>query len=157
MNLSTAIFLVNKSVRAVRVTYDPDQPRNNNPTAFYKTFDDTLTKGDYVIVPTGTRHGFTVARVDEIDLRVNFDSDVTYAWIVGKVDKAAYDHILEQEAKVCDRVAIAEENRKRKELSEALGLAAVDLTDLDVVKSNAQLSISSPRGAQPQTIEVKPT
>jgi hypothetical protein len=150
MNLSTAIFLVNKSVRAVRVSYDAE-PNRHNPANFFKTFDESLTKGDFVVVPTNTRHGFTVCKVEEIDFVVNFDSHTQYDWIVGKVDKAAYDSIVEQEKTVLDRIAKAEENRKRKELAEALGLASVDLTDLDVVKSNADLLPApvNPRGQQP--------
>ena len=148
MNLSTAIFLVNKSVRAVRVSYDPDQPRNNNPSKLFKTLDTALAVGDYVVVPTNTRHGFTVCKVEEIDMRVNFDTHDQYDWIVGKVDKTTYDAIIAQEKVVLDRVASAEENRKRKELAEALGLATIDLTDLDVVKSNQELvpHVASPRG-----------
>ena len=148
MNLSTAIFLVNKSVRPVRVTYDPDYPKQNNPDKLFKTLDTQLGKGDYVVVPTNTRHGFTVCKVDEIDFVVNFDTHLQYEWIVGKVDKDAYTSILDQEKVVLDRVAKAEENRKRKELAEALGLADVSLTDLDIVRGNIRIAdASTPRGA----------
>lgn len=148
MNLSTAIFLVNKEVYSVRVSYDPDVPKNNNPDVYFKTLDASVVKDDYVIVPTKTRHGFTVCKVEETRFRVDFDSHREYNWIVGKVDKAAYDSILKQEAIVLDRIGDAEENRKRAELQTALGLATIDLTDLDIV-SNASAALpapSSPRG-----------
>lgn len=147
MNLSTAIFLVNKSVRPVRVSYDPDMPKNNNPEKFFKTLDAALAKGDYIVVPTSTRHGFTVCKIEEIDFIVNFDSTIQFDWVVGKVDKEAFDSIVAQERVVLDRVAKAEENRKRKELSEALGLADVNLTDLDIVQGKITLAApSTPRG-----------
>lgn len=147
MNLSIAIALVNKSVRPVRVTYDPDLPKNNSTNRLFKTFDTTLTKDDYIIVPTHTRHGFTVVKVEEVDMIINFDGGEQWDWVVGKVDKASYDSIIEQEKIVLSRIGKAEENRKRDELAKALGLADVELTDLDVVKTNAQLAVSSPRGA----------
>ena len=148
MNLSTAIMLVNKSVRACKVEYDPEIKYNNNPIVTYKTLDPDLAKGDYVIVPTSTRHGMTVCKVTEIDVRVDFNSPVEYKWIIGKVDKKAYDDILAQEGIVLDRVAQAEENRIRKELAESMGLDQVTLTDLDIVKGTVALpQPSTPRGA----------
>ncbi|MHB8283998.1 MAG: hypothetical protein ACYDD1_04910 [Caulobacteraceae bacterium] len=154
MNLSTAIFLVNKGVHSVRVSYDPDIPKHNNIDKLYKTLDETLKKGDYVVVPTSTRHGFTVCKIEEVDFVVNFDTTIQFEWIVGKVDKDAYDAIVAQEKIVLDRVAKAEENRKRKELAEALGLADVNLTDLDIVKSNIQLAApATPRGGTAPTPE----
>ena len=152
MNLSVAIFLVNKAVRPVRVSYDPDYPKHNNPNAKFKTLDASIKKDDYVVVPTTTRHGFTVCKVEETDFRVNFDSTEEWLWVVGKVDKDAYDNIKKQEATVVDRIGDAEENRKREELSKALGLGDISLTDLDIV-SNASVTLipapPSPRGQQP--------
>lgn len=150
MNLSTAIFLVNKAVRPVRVSYDPDVPKHNNPDKLFKTLDESLKVGDMVVVPTNTRHGMTVCKVEEIDFRVNFDSHTEFAWIIGKVDTPAYDAIKEQEKQVIDRIGEAEENRKRAELATALGLATINLTDLDIVNGSAQLPAPpTPRG-QPE-------
>ena len=157
MNLTTAIFLVNKSVRSVRVTYDPDYAYKNNPDKLFKTLDPDIKKDDFVVVPTNTRHGYTVCRVEETDFRVNFDSPNNFEWIVGKVDKAAYDHIKEQEAVVLDRIGDAEENRKRAELTQALGLGDVALSDLDIVTNSAPLpSPATPRGQQGGTIPSTP-
>lgn len=135
MNYSTAIFLVNDKARAVRVSYDPDVPKNNASNKFFKTFlpAEELEKGDYVVVPTNTRHGFTVGKVEEIDFRVRIDSNETFDWIVGKVDKKTYDYLVDQEKKVIDRVADAEENKKRAELKASLGLGSVELTDMQMM------------------------
>lgn len=146
MNLSTAIFLVNKAVRPVRVVYDPDNFKNNNPNKLFKTLDESLVKDDFVIVPTNTRHGFTVAKVEEVGFRVDFHSTEQFAWIAGKLDKAAYDNIIEQEKVVVDRIGNAEENRIRAELAKSMGLAEVDFTDLDVVKGSPSPMLSTPRG-----------
>lgn len=138
MNLTVAIFLVNKDVRPVRVSYDPEVRAHNNPNALFKTLDASLKKDDYVVVPTDTRWGFTVCKVEEVDFTVNFDSTTEYKWIAGKVDKEAFDRIKQQEGVVTQRIGKAEENRKRKELSEALGLADIPLTDLDIVNNSAK-------------------
>lgn len=147
MNLSTAIMLVNKSVRAMRVEYDPDNTRNNGGVHF-KTLDPDLKKDDLVVVPTSTRHGFTVCKIVEADMRVDFSGTTTFQWIVGKVDKASYDDILAQEKVVLDRVAEAEENRIRAELAKSMGLGEIQLTDLDIVKGTVALAAPSTiRGA----------
>lgn len=148
MNLSTAIMLVNKSVRSVRVEYDPDNKSNNNPNFHFKTLDPDLKVSDLVVVPTSTRHGFTVCKITEIDIRVDFNSIIEYKWIVGKVDKVAYDAILAQEKVVLDRVAEAEENRIRAELAKSMGLGEVSFSDLDIVKSTVAIAApATPRGA----------
>lgn len=158
MNLSTAIFLVNKGVRPVRVSYDPDWPKHNNPDVYFKTLDPSIKKDDYVVVPTGTRHGMTVCKVEEVDFRVNFDSTIEYKWVYGKVDKEGVDSIKAQENIVLDRVGDAEENRKRKELSEALQLDDINLSDLDIV-TNASRAIpapATPRGSSDNNIPESP-
>lgn len=147
MNLSTSIFLVNKSVRAVRVDYDPDNYKNTNPNKLFKTLDPDLKKDDYVVVPTHTRHGFTVAKVTEVGFRVDFHSAEQFAWVAGKVDKDAYDTMLAQEKIVVDRIGAAEENRIRAELAKSMGLGDIDFTDIDVVKGSVAPAIASPRGA----------
>jgi hypothetical protein len=153
MNLSTAIFLVNKTVRSVKVSYEPDA--KGNPGVLFKTLDLSLKVGDKVVVPTTTRWGMTVCKVEEIDFRVNFDSPQEYLWVIGRVDEPAYDSIKEQEEQVLERVAKAEENRKRAELAKALQLDSIDLQDIDIV-SNASVRLpapASPRGEAPATPE----
>lgn len=153
MNLSSAIFLVNKTVRAVRVSYDPDVPKHNNPNRLFKTLDPDLKKDDMVVVATDTRHGMTVCKVTELDFRVDFDSAIEYQWIIGKVDVVAYESIKSQEATVVDRIGTAEENRKRAELAAALGLEAINLTDLDIVNGTVRIPApATPRG-EPAPVE----
>lgn len=144
-------MLVNKDVRPVRVQYDPDVPKHNDPHRLFKTLDANLKVDDMVVVKTSTRHGYTVAKVIEIGFRVNFDSPQDYDWIVGKVDLTSFEEMVKQEKVVIERIGDAEENRKRAELSAALGLAEINLTDLDVVRGNKALPSASPRG-EPATV-----
>lgn len=158
MNLSASIFLINDDVRPVRVSYDPDLPKNNNPNRLFKTLDKTVKKDDYVIVPTTTRHGFTVCRVEETDFVIDYDGSDRWDWVVGKVDKEAYDAVVAQEAQYTNRIGQAEQSRKKHELAAALKLADLDLTGLDVTKTGAQLltNTASPRGTVAQQPEDGP-
>lgn len=146
MNLSTAMFLLNPSVRPVRVSYEDGALKN--PDKHFKTLDPDLKKGDFVIVPTGTRWGFTVCKVEEVDFLVDYDSPTQYMWIAGKVDKSTYDALVEQEKIALERVSKAQNAQKRAELAAALRLSEVDVGDLDVVKSGRLLpATATPRGS----------
>lgn len=130
MNLTAAIMLVNQGIRPVKVEYDPDVFKNNNPNKLFKTLDASLAKDDLVIVPTHTRHGFTIAKIVEIDFAVDFSDPSPWGWIGGKFDKATYDEVLKVEDGVKHRVAKAQENKMRKELADAAGLGEVDFSDV---------------------------
>lgn len=134
MNLSAAIMLVNKTVRPVRVEYDPDNKYNNNPMKVFKTIDPDIKKDDLVIVETHTRHGFTIARVLEVDFAVDFHSSEPWGWIAQRFDKDTFDRVKSVETTVQHRVAKAEENKMRGELKVALGLESEDFSDVDFLK-----------------------
>ena len=95
MNYTTAIFLINKNVRAVLCNYEPNAP---DKTIMFKTLDKTIREGDFVLVPTSTRHNMTVSKVVETDVDVDFDSGATVGWIISKIDRSAYEVVLSQEA-----------------------------------------------------------
>ncbi len=133
MNLTAAVFLVNESVRALKVEYDPDNKHNNDTSRLYKTFDTSIGKGDLVIVPTTTRHGYTVAKVVEIDFQVDFQTTEQYRWVVDKVDLARFNEVIETEKKIVQRVGKAEENKMRAELKASMGLGEIAFTDLDLM------------------------
>ena len=136
MNYSTSVFLINQKVRAVSVNYEPDEKKQT----IYKTLDETIAAGDYVVVPTHTRHKFTVARVVEVDVDVDFDSPELMTWIVARIDRSAYDLTLKQEDAAIAVVKSAEIRRKRDELAAAMlkdnkeKFKLLDLADLGVDK-----------------------
>ncbi len=121
MNFSTAIFLVRSDIRAVAVSYDVDsEGKGIRPFVMHKTADQTMGVGDYVVIPTDTRHGLTVARVEEVDLEVDFDNMTPAKWIVGALDLGAYENLLAKETEVIDAIKSAEKRRKREELADKL-------------------------------------
>ena len=117
MNYSTAIFLINKHVRAIQATYEAED--NAKRTAF-KTLDDTIAVGDYIVVPTDTRHKMTVCKVMETDVDVDFDSVLPVQWVIGKVDRAAHELTLGQENKAIQVIKSAELHKKRDDLRNAM-------------------------------------
>lgn len=117
MNYSTAVFLINKNIRAVHATYEAD---DNAKREVFKTLDQTIAVGDFVIVPTDTRHKMTVCKIVDTDVDVDFDSSTPIKWLVGKVDQAAYAQVLAQEAEAITAIKSAEIRQKREDLAAKL-------------------------------------
>lgn len=116
MNYTTAVFLINSDVRAIRCSYEPEKI----PDYIFKSLDKTIQKDDLVVVPTDTRHGMTVVKVTEVDVDPDFDSDIQMKWVVGKVDQATYASILNREAEAITVIKSAERTRKRNELRDSM-------------------------------------
>jgi hypothetical protein len=148
MNYSTAIFLVNKDVRAVSVSYERDaEGRGVKPFEPFKTMDPSLGVGDMVVIPTATRHRMTVVRVEEVDFEIELDSTAQLSWIIGPVDTGAYDAIAAQEAHAIERIKSAEKAAKRKELADKLLADNPDLQALSGVNPDAAPALSAPPAA----------
>lgn len=123
MNYSTAVFLINKNVRAVLATYESEGTARKTT---FKTLDETITVDDYIVVPTETRHQMTVCKVVETDVDVNFDDPTPVHWIISKIDRAQYDQTLKEEATAVQAIKSAELRKKRDDLRQALFADHVD-------------------------------
>ena len=115
MNYTTAVFLINKYVRAVGCTYEAEATAEKT---VFKTLDDTIAVDDYVIVPTTTRHKMTVCKVVEVDIDIDFDSAKPCQWIIGKIDDTRYKETLVQEDTAIKAIKSAELRKKRDDLRE---------------------------------------
>lgn len=142
MNYTTAIFLVNDAVRAVAVSYQPLAQTGPNgerlgerPFYTFKTLDPSIKVGDFVTIPTDTRWTMTTARVEEVDLDVDFDSDVQLKWIVGRVATEDHAAILAAEADAVTKIRSAEKKRKQDELRAKLIADNPALADLAHVET----------------------
>lgn len=124
MNKTTAIFLIEDRTRCVSVAYklDVDSRGKTIPSDVksFKTLNPDIKVDDLVVIPTDTRLGFTVGKVTAIDLHVDFDSPEQMRWIVSKVDEAEFKNILEQEARLIDKVADANREARKKALAAEL-------------------------------------
>lgn len=119
MNYSTAVFLINDSVRALLCTYEAE---DNAKKTLFKTFDQSIGVGDYVVVPTDTRHKMTVVKVAEImdPLDVDLESSLPVAWIIGKINLHDYTQILAEEEAAIQKIKSAEKLKRRNELRDAM-------------------------------------
>lgn len=120
MNYTSTILLADPSVRAVRGCYSPDEPTSAKRNYIFKTLDKSLKVGDLVVVPTETRHGFTVFKLDAVDLLVDPASDVLLKWVVGRVDLKDYEHTIAEEDRVIQRLRAAEHRKLREEMRKTL-------------------------------------
>lgn len=117
MNHSTAIFLINDTARAINVNYEGDASAK---VTTYKTFDQDIMVDDLVIVETDTRHGFTVCKVIETDVDLDFDGREKMRWIVGTVDTDEHEKILDQEKQAIAAIKSAELRHKRESLRRSM-------------------------------------
>lgn len=143
MNYSTAIFLINKSVRAVRVSYDQDSATPGKPAGnltLFKTFDTSLAPGDYVIVPTDTRWRMTVCRIEDVDVEIDLESNAQVGWLVGRADRGDYDTVVAEEEAGIAQIKSAEKKRKQDELIASLVANNPDLAHLQSVRPTTALA-----------------
>lgn len=130
MNYSTAVFLINDKVRAIHCQY---QPQENAERKLYKTFDTSIKAGDFVVVPTGTRHGMTVVKVAAVDVEFDIETSTKVDWIISRLDLQPHNQTLAQEQAAISTIQSAEKNRKREELRKSvLADAAGALNNLPI-------------------------
>ena len=123
MNYSTAIFLISDKVRAVNVVFEKEEEHSYPKQYMFKTFDENIKRGDYVVVPSHVKehdHGMSIAQVTEVDVEVDLESKFNFKWIIGIVSVFNFETIKAQEQEAISAIRSAEKNRKRKELRESL-------------------------------------
>jgi hypothetical protein len=155
MNYSTAVMLINENIRAIKCSYEPDQKDANGKTVqtyqryMFKTLDHNIKVGDYVVVPTDTRHNLTVVRVEEVDCEVDFDSPIEIKWAIARVENGSAQKILDEEEKWIAELKKAEKRHKREEVKSkmlkfytdgdatALPIASMGSADANLIESNS--------------------
>lgn len=128
MNHDRAIFIVNDDVRCVLVSYDGDWTYSNGDSKpppreswkEYKTLNPDIKVGDYVVIPTHTRYGMTVCRVEEVDHEPDLENDQPMNWIIGTVDRSEYETVLTEENSLVEAFRKIEKEKKRQELRKTL-------------------------------------
>lgn len=120
MNKTTAVFLINDRVRAIRASYEADTPTTKAPTELFKTFDPDIKVGDLVTVVSNTRHNVTVCKVQAVDVEFDIETTANVQWVIGKIDMAPHLATLGMEEDALAAIASAEKNRKREELRKSL-------------------------------------
>lgn len=119
MNFSTAVFLINDKARAIKAVYEP---HDGVKQTVFKTLDPDIKKDDLVIVSTGTRHGFTVVKVVDVDLSIDFEDKTPMDWVVAKLDLAPHEARVKDENAAIEQIKAAEFKHRRDALANALNL-----------------------------------
>jgi hypothetical protein len=136
MNYSTMICLLSDEVRGIAVTYS--KPLSNSavdtPDKLYtfKSMDDTLKRGDMVVVPTQKDSGYTVVYVWDTDAEIDVESSIQYNWVAGRFDATQYNELLANEQHAISKVKRAEKLHRRKEISDRV-FASVDEEELKAI------------------------
>lgn len=120
MNKTTAVFLINDRVRAIRAAYEADTTTQKAWTELFKTFDPSIKMGDLVNVVSNTRHNVTVCMVQAVDVEFDIETTANVQWVIGKIDMQAHLVTLGMENEALAAIASAEKNRKRDELRKSL-------------------------------------
>ncbi len=120
MNYSTAVMLINPNIRAIKVSYEEDTQSHKQPLYTFKTLDQSIKEGDFVVIPTDTRHKMTVCLVKEIDVEIDFESGLEIKWILDKVDVESANHVLKEEKIWIDALKASEKRKKQAEIKKNL-------------------------------------
>lgn len=130
MNYSTAVMLINKNIRAVKLEYQPDDP---SPKIF-KTLLTDLKIGDFVVVESDTRFKMTTVKVIELDCDVDFDSSKHMGWVVGKINVADHDKIRKLETEAINLIRKGELKKRKEEILKNTldAVTAEDLAKLEI-------------------------
>ncbi len=151
-NYSTMIFLINPKCRAIMAIYEPDSEGKTDATTkskreMFKTFDPMVSVGDMLIVPSGTRLGFTTVKVVEVDVECDLESSIQVKWVAGIIDLDGFENTKRLEDQAIARVKSAKANAAREELRKQL-LADIDPAAMETLQI-AHMGETPP--AAPQT------
>ncbi|UYO50301.1 hypothetical protein KQX64_06925 [Rhodopseudomonas palustris] len=121
-------------MRAVVGVYEDDQGgKLNVPRTVFKTLDQDIKVGDFVLVPSNTRHKMTVNKIVEVDIDPDLESTIPMQWVIGRIDRSAFEAIAAEEQRAIDAIKAAEKTHAREELRKKM-LAHVDETKLQALQ-----------------------
>jgi len=133
MNYSTSVMLINEDIIAVSTLYTPDPEKGaKGPRTIFKTLDKSIKSGDFVVVPTSSRHYMTVVKVDEVGVDVDFEDPEVVDWIIARVDATAADKIKTLEQVWIEKLKQSEKKHQKNELRKKL-LGSTE-ADIDLSK-----------------------
>ncbi len=115
---SRKIFVANENVLGLLAIYDfepADKPGTVKRT-FFKTLDHTIALGDYLVVPSNTRHNMTTVKVVGVDVECDLADQTPVDWVIGKIDRRAYEALVAKEGEMLNVIRSAEKKKMRAEL-----------------------------------------
>ncbi len=140
-NSSLAGFLINDKLRLIRAIYERDEPTRQANREHFKTLDPNIKVGDQVVVPApqNQRHGFTIVKVTDVDVPVDFDLREDVRWIVQRVEFQPYSVVIQQEAEAMAKIREVETEARKAQLRKAMfGSSADDMKALSFAQAKPQ-------------------
>jgi hypothetical protein len=122
---SRQLFIYDETATCIAVEYEPD---GNH--VFMKTTDQSINVGDFVLIQTDTRHKLTVAKVKDVGITPDVESHTEIRWAYFKINKAAVDAILQDEAAKQAKIADAQRRAKRRQLAADLAAGDPELKEM---------------------------
>lgn len=131
MNYSTAVMLINPSIRAVMGKYE----ENGNADTF-KTLNPDVKVDDYVVVESGTRWELTVVKITAVDTDVDFDATRIMRWIVAKVDMSMHQKLKDMENAAIELIKKGELRKRREDIKKNTldAVSAGEIDNLEIAK-----------------------
>ena len=120
MNSSKIVFIINESTRLIRCAYDASSSHEVPKTYLFKTINQSIKVDDLVVVETNTRHGYTIVKVTEVDVDVDFDDTVELKWAFNPINLNAIVELKQAEQAAIDKVRAIELKKKREALRQAM-------------------------------------
>lgn len=142
MNYTRAVILINAAVRAVSGLYE----ETGNADVF-KTVDQDLKVGDFVVVESGTRWGVTTVKITATDVDVDFDSPKDIKWVVQKIDMPKHEELKKMEAVAIDVLKRGELRKRREDIKKNHldAVAAGELEDVGFARLGAPALPDTPK------------
>lgn len=135
MNYSTALFALNKDLRAVLAVYDTPANQPNGKKQMFKTLNQDIQVGDIIVVPTETRHGMTCVKVTDVDVEVDLDDPTPVAWVIDRVNVTDWQVLVKQENEALKIVRDAAFAERKKKIRDSIVANASELTSLPIYKN----------------------
>lgn len=131
MNYSTAVMLINPTIRAILGKYE-----ENGNAELFKTIDQELKVDDLAVVESGRRWGLTTVKVTAVDVDVDFDSSKNVGWVVQKINIPQHDNLKRMEASAIDVLKKGELRKRREDIKKNTldAMSAGEIDKLDIVK-----------------------
>lgn len=139
MNYSKAIFIINPNVRAMVGIYETG---NGAKRESFKTLDMDIRVDDLVVVPTDSRHGFTVVKIIEADVDIDIEAADETRWIVSKIEISDFKKLKVMEDEGIKAIKSAELRKKREDLQRTMladHMATIKTLDIASIGSDAGL------------------
>lgn len=138
MNYSTSVMLVNDNIRAIKGKYE----ETGNIETF-KTVNQEVKVDDLIVVESGTRWNYTIVKVTEVDVDVDFDDTKVVRWCVCPVDMTEHNRIKAMEEKAIDLIKRGELRKRRENIRKNTldAMSSEELGKLEIARLGAPKAV----------------